>query len=199
MFKPSGLKKVLSNSDVVQYNKVYDTLVSSEKDIVGQLAYCLYKQSKQKYIREFESRNNRSPTDEELNNHVECSEINKLADYRKQAKSTVKELLSQAAEQKKGELEDDFKKRLWGFIGNHKPDGVLANLGKGFKSLIVNGFGGVVGNFFTTEIIIFIIYSMSSFDTKETASGEAKTNIVTGIAKYLQVDVTINQPESSDS
>ena len=38
-----------------QYNFIYEKLVENENDIIGHIAYALYKADKIKYIRSFES------------------------------------------------------------------------------------------------------------------------------------------------
>lgn len=95
------------------YNVVYQHLVANDTDIVGQLAYCLYKQSKQKYLREFQRLNGRRPTDAELRIHVNCAELPALDDYRDKATQVMAEVLAQAAQEKQDTLEEHFKNQLW--------------------------------------------------------------------------------------
>lgn len=49
----SGFACTTSPAHEIEYNIVYQQLVENDNDVVGQLAYCLYKQSKQKHLREF--------------------------------------------------------------------------------------------------------------------------------------------------
>ncbi|CAH7382286.1 conserved hypothetical protein [Vibrio chagasii] len=174
-----------------QYNKVYEELVEDETDIIGQLAYCLYKQSKQKFIQEFEKNNSRRPNDAELNNHVLCSEMPALGMYSAQAKRTVKELVSQAATEKEKALEKHFKERLWRFIHRHEPEGFWERKWRTAKSLIHGGVGGVFGNAFTTLLLIWFFFWASSNETRESFYGSAKENLVTGFAQVIGIEVKI--------
>ncbi|WP_434771683.1 hypothetical protein [Pseudomonas entomophila] len=116
---------------------------------MGQLAYCLYKQSKQKYLREFQRLNGRRPTDAELRIHVNCAELPALDDYRDKATQVMAEVLAQAAQEKQDTLEKHFKNQLWEFINRHQPETLAERGWRGFKGLLFGGAGGVVGNVFT--------------------------------------------------
>lgn len=50
-----------------QYNWVYDDLVQGPNDVVGALAYVLYKQQKIAFLNKIHADHNREPTSEELN------------------------------------------------------------------------------------------------------------------------------------
>ncbi|WP_214656643.1 hypothetical protein, partial [Vibrio anguillarum] len=122
----------------------------------------LYKKSKQQFIRQFESKNDRRPTDQELANHVNCSEIPTLQMYEDEATRIVKDLLSQAAAEKEEELEKHFKDRLWLFINKHEPEGFIERQWHNIKGLIYGGVGGVFGNFFTTALLILFLFWTAS-------------------------------------
>lgn len=174
-----------------KYNVVYEKLVKNNQDIVGLLAYCLYKQSKQQFIRKFESRNNRRPSDIELGNHVNCSEIPSLGMYRLEATRSVSLLLSQAASEKEDQLEAHFKERLWLFINKHQPEGFLERQWQNVKGLIFGGVGGVFGNFFTTAILILFLFWAASTETRDGFLASAKENLVSGFAQVIGVQVKI--------
>lgn len=174
------------------YNIVYDELVEGEKDVIGQLAYCLYKQSKQQYLKTFELRNNRRPTDEELRNHVECSEIPALDLYREKAERAVTGLLAHAAQEKQGELEQHFKERLWKFIDRHQHEGFGERSWHKFKGLMFGGVGGVVGNFFTTVLVLLFLFWAASSATRDEFSKSSKESLVSGLAEIIGVGITIN-------
>ncbi|WP_318516594.1 hypothetical protein [Photobacterium leiognathi] len=174
-----------------KYNVVYEKLVKNNKDIVGLLAYCLYKQSKQQFIREFEKQNDRRPTDSELANHVNCSEIPTLPMYREEATRSVALLLSQAAAEKEEELEEHFKERLWLFINKHEPEGFLERQWHNLKGLLYGGVGGVFGNFFTTALLVLFLFWAASTETRDGFFNSAKENLVSGLAQVIGVQVTI--------
>ncbi|HGE8239087.1 hypothetical protein ACTG2S_13000 [Aeromonas sp. 82P] len=179
-----------------KYNVVYERLVNNNKDIIGLLAYCLYKQSKQLFIREFEKNNGKRPTDSELANHVVCSEIPKLSMYREEATRSVSLLLSQAAAEKEEELEEHFKERLWLFINKHEPEGFLERQWCNLKGLIYGGVGGVFGNFFTTALLVLFLFWAASTETRDGFFNSAKENLVSGLAQVIGVQVTIS-PDSN--
>lgn len=178
-----------------EYNVVYEQLVENNKDIVGLLGYCLYKQSKQKYIREFEVQNHRRPTDIEVTNHVKCSEIPTLPMYREEARRSVSLLLSQAAAEKEEELEKHFKEHLWLLIRRHEPESFFERQWFSFKGLIYGGVGGVFGNFFTTALLILFLFWAASTETRDGFFNSAKNNLVSGLAQVIGVQVTITPNE----
>lgn len=196
--KPSAGKSShgTSSSDESQpkftHNVVYQELVANDEDIVGQLAYCLYKQSKQQYLKAFEARNDRRPTDDEVRTHVECAEIPALDMYRDKAKRMVAELLSQAAQEKQDELEKHFKDRLWRFINRHQHEGFLERSWHGIKSLGFGGLGGVVGNIFTTILVFLTLFMAASNASREEFSKSAKESFISGMAEIIGVGVAIN-------
>jgi hypothetical protein len=176
----------------LEHNVVYQKLVKNDEDIVGQLAYCLYKQSKQQYLKAFESRNNRRPTDVEVRNHVDCAELPALVMYKEKATRMVEVLLAQAAQEKQEELEEHFKHRLWLFISRHKHESFAERGWHGFKSLMFGGAGGVVGNFFTTALVLLFLFWAASNASREEFSKSAKESLVSGLAEIIGVGVTIN-------
>lgn len=194
---PSGKQspitlKPASPAEVV-YNVVYQKLVNNENDIVGQLAYCLYKQSKQQYLREFERLNNRRPTDAELQVHVACAELPALDMYREKATRVVSELLAQAAEEKREELEAHFKDRLWKFIDRHQHESFGERFWHKTKALTFGGAGGVVGNFFTTVTVLLVLFFAASSAERDDFSKSAKERFVSGLAQVIGVGISINK------
>lgn len=173
-----------------KYNKVYESLVKNQNDIVGFIAYGLYKKSKQEYITTFEKNFGKRPTSDELTTHVLCSEIPSLEAYRKEAEQTLEFLLEQAVSEKEAELEKNFQRNLWKYVKNYEPPSLLDKFFTFFKS----SFSGVMGNFITTAIIILLLYSLSSQVSKENLKSGAKENFVSGIAKVLGVETIKVKP-----
>lgn len=181
----------LPNASEPTHNVVYEQLVKNDVDIVGQLAYCLYKQSKQQYLQAFEARNARRPTDQEVRIHVDCAEIPALDMYREKATRMVEVLLAQAAQEKQDELEAHFKDRLWLFISRHKRESFGERSWQGLKSLGFGGLGGVVGNIFTTLLVFLTLFLAASNATREEFSKSAKESFISGMAEIIGVGVTI--------
>ena len=172
------------------YNKVYETLVTDENDIVGFIAYCVYKRSKQKYITTFEEKFNKRPTSDEILTHVLCSEMPSLEDYRSKAERILEVLLEQAVSEKEAELEKIFQRKQWQYVRGYEPPSLLDKFFTFFKS----SFSGVMGNFITTIIVIVFLYSVSSQASKDGLKSGAKENIVSGIAKLLGVETIKVKP-----
>lgn len=192
-------------SPEAQYNLVYEKLVEDDDDIVGQLAYCLYKQSKQQYLQAFVRRNHRRPTDGEVRNHVDCAELPALGMYKEKATRVVAELLAQAAQEKQDELEQHFKDRLWQFMSRHQPETLGERAWHLVKGLAFGGLGGVVGNFMTTIAVLFILFFAASSATRDDFSTSARERLVSGLAEVIGVGISINSsgkarlPEPPDS
>lgn len=194
----SGAQSIPSSAppgQEVEYNIVYQRLVENENDVVGQLAYCLYKQSKQNYLREFLRLNGRRPSDDELRTHVNCAELPTLSDYRQKATQVVAELLAQAAEEKQEELEAYFKNQLWELINRHQPETLPEKGWRWFKGLLYGGAGGVVGNFFTTIVVLLILFGAASSASRDEFAKSAKERFVSGLAEVIGVGVTISGKE----
>lgn len=193
--KPSGKQSAhkVASSEGVEYNIVYQQLVNGDNDIVGQLAYCLYKQSKQQYLQEFERLNQRRPTNPELRNHVVCAELPALEMYREKSTRVVAELLAQAAEEKQQELEEHFQNRLWNFIAKHRHETLGERCWHRVKGLTFGGAGGVVGNFFTTVAVLLILFFAASSGERDEFSKSAKERFVSGLAEVIGVGVSIDR------
>lgn len=181
-----------SPKPTAQYNIVYEKLVEGDIDVIGQLAYCLYKQSKQQYLKTFESLNGRRPTDDELRNHVDCAEIPALELYEEKAERVVSSLLAHAAQEKQDELENHFNDRLWKFIDRHQHESFGERSWHSFKELMFGGAGGVVGNFFTTALVLFFLFWAASGTTRDEFSKSAKESLVSGLAEIIGVGITLN-------
>lgn len=183
----------LKPTAVPAYNLVFEKLVKNEKDIVGQLAYSLYKQSKQQYLREFQNKNHRVPSDSEIADHVDCAELPVLDRYRDKATLVFSELMSQTAAEKQDELEKHFKARLWQFINRHQPESFAERSWFKLRALLFSGLGGVVGNLLTTLFVLLFLFWAASNVTREEFTRSAKESLVSGMAEIIGVNVIIDQ------
>lgn len=182
----------------VEHNVMYEKLVENPDDIVGQLAYCMYKQSKQQYLQQFAKRNNRQPTDAEVRNHVHCAELPAVEMYKDTANSLFNEYLAQAIQEKLDEMEKHYKAELWLFIKRHKPESLGERTVQGFKALLFGGVGGVVGNALTTLIVILLLFSAASSVTRDDFAKSSKERIISGLAETLDVGITIDSAPKAD-
>lgn len=182
----------------VEHNVMYEKLVENPDDMVGQLAYCMYKQSKQQYLQQFAKRNNRQPTDAEVRNHVHCAELPAVEMYKDTANSLFNEYLAQAIQEKLDEMEKHYKAELWLFIKRHKPESLGERTAQSFKALLFGGVGGVVGNALTTLIVILLLFSAASSVTRDDFAKSSKERIISGLAETLDVGITIDSAPKAD-
>lgn len=95
-----------SSSEDYPYNFIYEKLVSSPSDIVGMIAYSLYKREKVEYIREFKQRNGKDPEASDLHSyHLSTNTESRLSGYGVQAKEIAREFLEISLGTKVGEIE----------------------------------------------------------------------------------------------
>ena len=73
---------------------IYCLIVEDEKDIVGMIAYSLYKEDKMKFIKDhIITKNGEEPTKEELDRFQE-EKINIIKEYRKKSENMFNELFN---------------------------------------------------------------------------------------------------------
>lgn len=74
-----------------QYNSIYGKLVRDEKDIIGHVAYSLYKAGKADYIEKFKSENGKEPEEKDLEHFhkISCMD-DAIFRYKMQATSILR-------------------------------------------------------------------------------------------------------------
>lgn len=169
-----------------KYNQVYETLVDNEDDLVGQIAYCMYKLNKQKYIKSFEAEHNRPPKDEELQSYVKCSEIPKLSIYEAQAAELISNTLYQAVSEREVELNQQFEKKLKEFVYDYEPAGFFE---RNFFTHTKGAFSGLLGNLLTTVVFVGFLYSIAPSDARDEFIVAASKNLIAALATFLNVDI----------
>ncbi|WP_256588908.1 hypothetical protein [Pseudomonas sp. BBP2017] len=176
---------------VVEHNVMYEKLVDNPDDMVGQLAYCMYKQSKQLYLQQFATRNHRQPSDAEVRNHVYCAELPAVDMYKDSANKLFNDYLADAIQDKLDEMEKRYKAELWLFIKRHKPESKFEQFLHGSKALFFGGVGGVVGNALTTLIAILLLFGAASSVTRDDFAQSTKERIISGLAETFGVGISI--------
>ena len=87
-------------SDIMEhrpYSTVYSLLVHGEDDLVGQIAYAIYKQQKIEKIKRFTTANDRPPSDIDLASFMENAESEiQLRFYQDRAVSILRDFLEQS-------------------------------------------------------------------------------------------------------
>ncbi len=186
------------DESVVEHNVMYEKLVDNPDDMVGQLAYCMYKQSKQQYLQQFATRNQRQPTDAEVRNHVHCAELPAVAMYKDTANKLFNDYLADAIQDKLDEMQEQHKAELWLFIKRHKPESTFEQFLHGSKALFFGGVGGVVGNALTTLIVILILFGAASSVTRDDFAQSTKERIISGLAETFGVGILIEPAPKGD-
>lgn len=97
------------SGDRQPYNFIYEKLVSAPDDIVGMIAYSLYKKEKVEYVRSFTKQYGRAPEDQDLQSfHVSSNTQARLSGYGVEAKEIAREFLEIALEEKVEEIESQL-------------------------------------------------------------------------------------------
>ncbi len=105
-----------------EYSFIYTTLVKDERDIIGIIAYELYKRQKIEFIKNFEVKYGNAPTDEELKNFHDISNSqSQLESYRSRAGDLAKNFLEISLAVKANELEDYYDKKASNEIKSAEP------------------------------------------------------------------------------
>lgn len=129
-----------------QYNFIYSELVDDDNDIVGHIAYSLYKSDKIKYIEDFKNKNHgQEPTEDDLKNfHEVCCIQANIDRYKMQAVSILQQFMSDTLSSTTKQIEDDYiksqDKHLKDIISPLKPSfwhGILQSIVGAFIFAII--------------------------------------------------------------
>ncbi len=91
-----------------EYNKMYDSLVSSDDDIEGLLAYGLYKRHKRAFIINHTKEHGTRPDDKEMENFM-TSALSQLERYKKEGREVFLQCVGDGV-RKEHEKSDEHKK-----------------------------------------------------------------------------------------
>jgi len=160
-----------------RYNFIYSKLVDDENDILGIIAYSMYKRQKIEYIQTIIRKHGREPTDEEFQNFYAISNSDsQLENYQSQAIALANQFLEEALAEKARDIEEFFSERTRQEIRNIRPSFVSGI----FQSLI----GSVIFVFFL-GLLVFFTWSLKQgpvqlieaiFDVKITKQSEPHKN-----------------------
>lgn len=118
-----------------EFNYIYSKLVQEPNDIVGLLAYSIYKEHKIAYITDFTSKNGRAPSDTELMRFHDSSSTEAcIATYKENAAQKMRDVLDQlmqdnieAFRKASKEAEQEAHKSLEPTIKTHAYSGIIGN------------------------------------------------------------------------
>jgi Fe2+ transport system protein B len=105
-----------------KYNFIYAKLVEDENDILGIIAYSMYKRQKIEYIQTIDKKYGREPTNEEFQSFYAISNSDsQLENYQSQAIALANQFLEEALAEKAQELEDYFSEKTRQEIRSIRP------------------------------------------------------------------------------
>lgn len=134
-----------------QYNFIYRKLVTDKNDVLGIIAYSIYKRQKIEFIKNFETQNNRPPDDNDLRHFINISNSDsQLELYKNQALELTQNFLNET-------IAEDIAKRELEFDSR-----VKAELSKVKNSFISGVLQSLVGSiFFVIFVGLLVFFSWS--------------------------------------
>lgn len=101
-----------------KYNFLYRSLVKDERDVVGHIAYALYKDSKIKHIEQFKvDHDGNEPTEDDLEHfhRISCQE-DQIERYRIQASTILQDFLDNTLAETTAQIEEQTRQRHFNTI-----------------------------------------------------------------------------------
>lgn len=145
-----------------KYNTIYEKLVNDRGDIIGHVAYSLYKADKADFIKTYKKQNNGSPpTDKDIDGYHStiCTESH-LERYKLQAENIINETLVSSLEDMKEKMQIEQAQNLRGHIEEAikpiKPSGFYSQLG---KDVVLS----LISTIITIVIFSVIVFAVSLY------------------------------------
>ncbi len=137
------------------YNWIYKELVKSEDDLVGAIAYSLYKRHKIEYIHQCESETGQIPSDEQMTEfHRISGSPTNINNYRNQAEALLSHFLSYATQSIVTEIEQHNKQTIYSELTELlQPIQVEIAKKKGIRQMV---FEAVISVFGTIMVLILV-------------------------------------------
>lgn len=94
------------------YNFIYEELVRYDGDLVGRIAYSLYKREKIAFIEQYKkSHDGKEPTTKDFDNfHTNCHNPERLQSYHKEALAMLQDFMGESFEETSKQILVDFTK-----------------------------------------------------------------------------------------
>lgn len=145
-----------------KYNFIYEKLVTAEDDVVGLIAYGIYKKHKIEFITKIKDEKGREPTDKECCSFFAASTTgSQLNNYRSQAETMLSEIVGNVANEELMRYEDEMLK-------SYKKE-ISSCLPSNFKTFGLSILAGVVSTLLFTLIagIFYFIGETSDRSTRD--------------------------------
>lgn len=103
-----------------QYNYIYSKLVKDQNDVVGMLAYSIYKQHKIEFIEDFKKKKNAAPTDSDIENFIMSSVTqSQLEKYRESANAVLSEIVAKSVQTELMSVDYEVQKAVEPVVKKH--------------------------------------------------------------------------------
>lgn len=163
-----------------KYNFIYEQLVISDDDLVGLVAYGIYKKHKIEFISKIKAEEHRDPTEDECRSFFAASTTeSQLTKYRSEAESILSETVARIA---KDEIDNFEKDMLKGY--RHE---ISACLPSNWKTFGVSVLSGVVSAF------LFSLIAAAFFFMGETSERTTRDN-----TKQIMEHIQTHPTDSAD-
>lgn len=133
----------------IKFSKVYERLVHDDHDLLGQLAYCIYKIRKRDFIMQRQIKAGIDTIDEEIiSDFVEAQSEYTLEIYKEQAKNILRDFLNESysneLEEAKKQLEHEYKEKYEKLAENTRPHSWWYGVFQSFIASFLFVFAGYV-------------------------------------------------------
>ena len=143
-----------------KYNYIFSKLVDDETDLIGLVAYGIYKNNKIEYIEKFKEKNGREPTEDELEqfNEHSCTDSS-LKNYIRIAETNINDLMNetvyQEVERQKLEFFNNQTTEIKNIVKELKPKSPW----EGFGMRVLQSF---IASILVASLIFLIIFIIKS-------------------------------------
>lgn len=109
---------------MARYNNMYDRIVQGENDIIGYVAYALYKESKAEYIATYKSEHGQEPADEVVAEFLRAigTDAN-ISRFRMQAEEMIQGIIVEELREQVQQIRKDLNEQMSSKITEAVKDG----------------------------------------------------------------------------
>lgn len=147
-------------SDERKFSFIYSEIIESEDDMIGHIAYSIYKSKKIEYIKNFKKENNRPPSEDDLHNYQMSSKVH-LSSIRTQAERLLADFIQFSLAETVEKIEAESKERqlmeLRSIVTPLVPDKKKFFDGF-FNSLVLSFLKSII----LAAIVFLVIFSISA-------------------------------------
>ena len=153
-----------------KYNFIYAKLVLAEDDLVGLIAYGIYKKHKIEFITKVKEEQGREPNDEERKSFFVASTTkSQLYNYRSQAETMLSEMVGNIANEELKRYEEDM-------LRNYKQE-IASCLPSNKKTFAISIVAGIISTFLFAIIagIFYFVGETSDQSTRKKVKESMET------------------------